>query len=140
MFRLLFSVASLAAISATISDCDTTSVFQSTSMTFSPDPPSPGQQVDIALVFTNTGPEVAEGLVYTSLNVNGLPLQQIDALCGQTVCPIYPGAQERRNSTIWPDVTGKIVSQVQWVGAANESLLCYKIVTRVGQTKELIAV
>ena len=131
LYSLLFVLPFLSSVSASITDCDPASVFRLTQLTFTPDPPVPGAPSEIALQFTNTGPVITDGQELGTINYNGLPYSYQQPLCAITQCPIGVGSQERRNTTDWPSMTGKMTIQVNWVGPAQESLLCYKIVAKV---------
>jgi hypothetical protein len=110
---------------ATIKDCNTNSLFRPTTLKVSPDPPVPGQPVYLTIIFDNTGPEIIDGTVITTLNINGMPLP-IDnkPLCDSTKCPIITGSNDRSTQTTWPQVTGAIKSRVVWADTNNNQLLC----------------
>jgi hypothetical protein len=110
---------------ATIKDCDPSSVFRPSQLALSPDPPVPGKPVRLTLVFDNTGPEITQGTVSTTLSVNYIPFSPSSvSLCENTPCPIVPGNNDRSTETTFPSVTGIIHSKVTWTGPQGESLLC----------------
>jgi hypothetical protein len=110
---------------AVIKDCDPSSVFRPTQLALSPDPPIPGKPVRLTLIFDNTGPEITDGTVSTSLSVNYIPVSPSSGpLCENTACPIVPGANDRSTETTFPSVTGLIHSKVTWKGPQGQSLLC----------------
>jgi len=110
---------------ATIKDCNTNSVFRPTTLKVSPDPPVPGQPVYLTLIFDNPGPEIIDGTVITTLNINGMPLPVDNKpLCDSTKCPIINGSNDKSTQTNWPQVTGAIKSRVVWTDNNNNQLLC----------------
>ena len=129
--RLFSLLLILPFLNASITDCDPASVFRPTLLTLTPDPPVPGAPSEIALLFTNPGPVITDGQELGTINYNGLPYSYEQPLCAITPCPIGVGPQERRNTSDWPSMSGKMTVQVNWVGPAKESLLCYKIVAKV---------
>ena len=125
MIRLVTLCALIAGSFASIKDCDPSSVFRPTQLAISPDPPIPGQPVKLTLVFDNTGDEVTQGTVTTSISVNSIPISPSTAsLCENTVCPIIHGTNDRSTETTFPSVTGIIKSRVVWSGPKGKSLLC----------------
>ena len=117
---------------ASIKDCDTTSIFRPTQLALSPDPPIPGQPIKLTLIFDNTGNEITEGSVTTTINLNGIPFSPTtNPLCDNTICPITPGNNDRSTETTFPDVSGIIKSRVTWSGPQGESLLCIDSVLKV---------
>lgn len=110
---------------ASIKDCDTTSVFRPTQLTLSPDPPVPGKPVRLTLIFDNTGPEITDGTVSTSITLNYIPISPTSGpLCENTACPIIPGSNDRSTETTFPSITGLVHSKVTWTGPQGQSLLC----------------
>jgi len=110
---------------ATIKDCNTNSVFRPTTLKVSPDPPVPGQPVYLTLIFDNPGPEINDGTVITTLNINGMPISVDNKpLCDSTKCPIINGSNDKSTQTNWPQVTGAIKSRVVWTDNNNNQLLC----------------
>jgi hypothetical protein len=110
---------------ATIKDCDPTSVFRPTQLTLSPDPPVPGKPIRLTLIFDNTGPEITDGTVSTSITLNYIPISPTSGpLCENTACPIIPGSNDRSTETTFPSVTGLVHSKVTWTGPQGQSLLC----------------
>lgn len=110
---------------ANIKDCNTNSVFRPTALGVSPDPPIPGKPVDLTLIFDNTGPEINDGTISTSLIINGLPFPTIsEPLCDIARCPITPGSNNQSTSVTWPQVSGNIKSQITWNDVNGQPLLC----------------
>lgn len=125
MIRILTLCALIAGSFASIKDCDPSSIFRPTQLSISPDPPIPGQLVKLSLVFDNTGDEVNDGTVTTSITLNSIPISPSTvSLCENTICPIIHGINDRSTETTFPSVTGIIKSRVTWTGSKGESLLC----------------
>lgn len=125
MLKLLTLFTLFVSSFATIKDCDPSSIFRPSQLALSPDPPVPGKPVRLTLIFDNTGPEITQGTVSTSISVNYIPFSPSSVpLCENTACPIVPGSNDRSTETIFPSVTGIIHSKVTWVGPQGESLLC----------------
>jgi hypothetical protein len=138
MFRFLSAAAAAIALAtASITDCDPTSVFRPTELSLVPDPPVRGQPVTMTVKFNNPGAEITDGKVVTSISLNGLPLTpSTEPLCENTQCPLVSGANDRTATSTWPGtVSGKVVSKSQWFGSAGESLLCIQTNVRVAATE-----
>lgn len=134
MIRRFLTILGLAASAGgSITDCG--SSFQITSLGLYPDPPVRNQPLYMDLQFTNTGPAISDGTVYTSLTYNGLPIA-VDPkpLCQDTPCPIPQGYNNRSTATTCPDVTGKVTSQIKWQSPTGTVLLCIQTVLKVGST------
>ena len=118
---------------ALIKDCDTSSVFRPTQLALTPDPPVPGKPIRLTLIFDNTGSEITEGKVYTTLSVNYIPVSPTtEPLCENTACPIVSGINDRSTETTFPSVSGIIKSRVVWTGREEQSLLCIETTFKVG--------
>jgi hypothetical protein len=125
LLRLVTALSLLASSFAAIKDCDTSSIFRPTQLALTPDPPIPGKPVRLTLIFDNTGPEVIDGTVTTSLSVNYIPVSPSSGpLCENTACPIVVGSNDRSTETIFPSVTGLIHSKVTWTNKSGQTLLC----------------
>jgi hypothetical protein len=138
MFRILSAAATAIAVAtASITDCDPTSVFRPTALSLVPDPPVRGQPVTMTVKFDNPGGDITDGKVVTSISLNGLPLTpSTEPLCENTACPLVSGPNDRTATSTWPDtVSGKVVSKSQWFGPAGESLLCVQTNVRVAATE-----
>jgi hypothetical protein len=139
MFRFLCAAAAAATAltTASITDCDPTSVFRPTELRLVPDPPVRGRPVTMTVKFDNPGDEITDGEVVTSISLNGLPLNpSTGPLCDSTACPLISGPNDRTATSTWPDtVSGKIVTKSQWFGPAGESLLCVQTSVKVAATE-----
>jgi hypothetical protein len=126
MFRLLCIVSAFASASATISNCNTKSVFTIT--TLAADPPdtvSAGQNVSWTLLYTSPY-AVTSGTATSGVTFNGIPFTPtITDLCESIVCPLSAGSHDGSTWFIFPDgINGKIVTKVTWEDADGTQLLC----------------
>lgn len=134
MLSLLIAYFTFAA--ATILDCNTTSVFRPITLGLRPDPPVAGQPVHMTVEFNNPGPDVAEGVVSTSVTLNFVPFTPtVEPLCENTLCPIVSGFNDRNTQSMWPaDVKGKVVTKSVWSTLEGDTLLCVQTTFSVGET------
>jgi hypothetical protein len=126
---LVAALTAFAVTTASITDCGSTAArFQMTRLELFPDPPSPGEEVFMAVEFENPGQVVESGSAKRSLTLNGLPVvDETVALCPDaTACPLLSGFNNRSAISTWPDVTGKVVSTIRWYDETAAELLCIK--------------
>ena len=140
MFRLLLSALAFTTTSSTITSCGTAATrFQLTALDFQPANPVPGDDVFMTVEFQNPGATVTEGSAHRKVTLNGLPVvDETVALCGEaTTCPLTTGFNNRSALTTWPDVTGKVVSTIQWYDGTGSELLCIKtsVTSAVGASR-----
>ena len=127
LFTLLTATAS-----ATVTDCNSSSIFRPTTLALTPDPPVKDQPVKLSLVFDNTGSEVTNGTVTNTITYNGLPFTpSIKPLCEDTACPILVGSNDRSADTNVPAFTGKVLSHIVWTGSNDEVLLCIDMTLKI---------
>lgn len=129
MLRILSALTAFAATAATITSCGSAATrFQLTALDFQPANPVPGGDVFMTVEFQNPGAEVTDGKAHRRVTLNSLPVvDETVALCGEaTACPLTSGFNNRSAASMWPDVTGKIVSTIQWLDPAGAELLCIK--------------
>jgi hypothetical protein len=129
MFRLLSALTAVVTAATTITSCGSTSTrLQLTALDFQPTNPVPGSDVFMTVEFQNPGIPVTDGKAHRKVTLNGLPVvDETVALCGEaTECPLATGFNNRSAPSTWPDVTGKIVSTIQWLDLAGAELLCIK--------------
>jgi hypothetical protein len=108
-----------------IIDCNTTSIFRPSQLSLTPDPPIPGQNAKLTLVFYNTGDEIKSGIASTVVFLNGVLVSSTDdPLCESTTCPITPGSNDRSTESIFPSISGLIKSTINWINSDGDSLLC----------------
>jgi hypothetical protein len=127
---------------ASIKDCGAgQTVFQLTELALIPDPPIRGKPVEMKVVFNNTGAEIADGSVTTTLSLNFIPFQpSTEPLCENTICPIVEGFNDRSTSSVWPDtVSGTVSSKITWLGPNSENLLCIQFNTKVAVSENKTA-
>lgn len=102
-----------------------------TSTNFLPADVSPG----VATVFTvnyDLGTPITGGTATYSYSLNGIPFSPtISDLCSQTECPKLVGPQTEVSKSTFPDVTGKIVSKIQWTDQDNRNVWCTQLNFRV---------
>jgi hypothetical protein len=130
----LFFLGLLGSVFSTIKNCGTDSaLFHIDSLALIPDPPVPNKEINFVNIFTNPGEDVTDGSVITTINYNGLPFTpQTDPLCSKVVCPIVHGSNDRSAASQWPaDLTGKIVSKIEWYNAKGVLLLCFETSVKV---------
>jgi len=110
-----------------IQDCNTSSVFQITKLDLVPSSPTPGEPLAMTVQFNNPGLPITDGVVTTTLSYNFIPFSPTtEALCTNTVCPLVTGFNDRSTTNPWPDVSGTIVSTINWM-LDEINLLCIKI-------------
>ena len=138
LLRLLKSFSLLGLAAAYIKDCSNgASLLQLTDLALSPDPPVRGQTLDMTVKFNNPGPEITDGTVTTSVTLNYIPFQPtVEVLCINTQCPLTTGANDRSTNSVWPDnVSGSIVSKIEWTAVDGTQLLCIQINARIADAK-----
>lgn len=127
--------AATTALGTGVVDCNPSSVFRPTELGITPATPAPGDSIYMTVVFDNPGAPVTDGIVTTSISINGLPLTpSTEALCENTACPLVTGINNRSTESVWPSdaPTGKIVSKIMWSGPAptSENLLCLEVTVK----------
>lgn len=135
-----FLLSLFAVSSASITDCSNgASVLKLTELGLSPDPPQKGQPLYMTVKFDNPGDEIVDGTVTTSVTLNYIPFAPTEeALCSNTQCPIVSGANDRSTSSTWPDnVSGSLVSKIEWTSVDGAQLLCIQIKASIGATPKL---
>ena len=130
----------LRGVHASITDCSKgTSLFQLQELALTPDPPVPGEQLYMTVLFTNPGSEVDDGSVTTDVTLNFVPFTPSTvALCDSTECPLVSGLNNRSTSSIWPStIAGKVVSKIVWRSLEDVELLCIQTSFSVGPSMRL---
>jgi hypothetical protein len=130
LIRSLFVAAAAVFASATVTDCNTHSIFRPTELAMSPDPPIPGHLVSLTVKFNNPNPYVTAGKSDTTIVLNGLPVaSKSEELCVNTWCPIEIGPNDRSTNMTWPTdhISGKLVTQNVWLDETGAPLMCVKI-------------
>jgi hypothetical protein len=125
MLKLFALLCLFASTSASIKNCDESSLFKITELALTPDPPVRNSPVALTLVFDNPDKEITDGTVTTSLSLNYIPITpMVEPLCHNTECPITLGLNNRSTDAAFPDVTGILKSKVVWTNMDGETLLC----------------
>ena len=133
--NILLASLFFSASNANIQDCGKdTSLLQLTELALKPDPPVPGQLVDMTVKFVNPGATITDGTVTTSVTLNFIPFTPtVEPLCTNTKCPLVSGLNDRSTSNTFPDsVKGKLVSKIVWTTLDGSQLLCIQISTVLG--------
>ena len=129
-------------VNASVSDCSNgASLFQLTSVSFSPDPTVPGQNSTL-LLSMDVPTIVTNGTVTYSSTYNFIPLNpSTDPLCYVTVdCPIQVGTLNTRSSYPIPtDLTGSLQMKVVWKDLDGNLLMCVAINTKLGNAAKQLS-
>jgi hypothetical protein len=93
-----------------------------------PDPPLRGETVTLTLDY-DLSAAVEGGTATYSLSLNGVPVpSRVSDLCAARSadpCPLQPGHHTDVATSVFPtDVSGKVVSRVQWANEEKEDILC----------------
>jgi hypothetical protein len=137
---LLFLLGLLSAYAnATITDCGNgASLFQITKLALTPDPPVIGKDIFLTLIFENPDTVIEDGSATTNIAINGIPYPPSSQdLCEATACSISVGTNDRSTSSVWPELSGKIDTTIQWKKPSGELLLCIRSVVKVAATPNL---
>lgn len=131
MYRLAFVTLFSSTALASITNCNTNSVFTVNGLGFWPDPAIKNANSTVSFDYTVPA-EITEGTVKYTYSFNGIPFQPtVEDLCTQTQCPILPGTYNQSSSSDFPDISGKITIKIEWFDKAATSLLCAQISTKV---------
>ncbi len=145
MFSLIKSVGLMflviAGANADVVDCGAgKSVFVPTKLGLEPANPKAGDETYMTVVFNNPGPEITDGTVTTSVTYNFIPFApSTEALCSNTQCPLVTGSNDRSTNSVWPDVSGRVDTHIEWTATDGTLLLCLdvKVQTAKASTKGL---
>jgi len=130
MFLLAPILLLITAAQASITNCNTNSVFKVPSLGFWPDPAVVGANSTISFEY-DVPAEVTQGTVKYTYTFNGIPFTPTtEDLCTQTTCPITVGFHNQSSSSDFPNVNGKITIKIEWFDEAANNLLCAQISTR----------
>ena len=130
MFALTVLSALLYTAHASITNCNTNSVFTVNGLGFWPDPAQVAKNSTVSFDFTVPA-VVTAGTAKYSFSFNGIPFTPTtEDLCTQTTCPILPGTYNQSTSSDFPNVSGKIVTKIEWFNEAGDNLLCAQISTK----------
>lgn len=137
----LFGLTSVASVRASVVDCSAgKSLFQLTSMSFSPDPTVPGQNSTL-LLSMNIPEEVTNGIATYTTTYNSFPLKPTtDDLCDTVACPIAEGYLDTRLSfPIDKGLSGVMSLKIQWADLTGRQLLCVLVKTTLGDAGKQLA-
>jgi hypothetical protein len=116
---------------ASIINCNTNSVFTVNALEFYPDPAIRNENSTITFDFTVPA-EVTQGTAKYSFSFNGIPFTPtVNDLCLDTTCPVVVGHHSQSTSSPFPDVSGKVITKIEWFDELENSLLCAQITTKV---------
>jgi len=137
----LCSLASLMPADASVKDCSSgKSLFQLTSMSFSPDPTVPGQNSTL-LLSMKIPEEINNGTVTYTTTYNFFPVKPTtDDLCDTVACPIAEGHLDTRSSfPIDKSLSGVMSLKIQWADLTGRQLLCVLVKTTLGDAGKQVA-
>lgn len=118
----------------TVRDCSSgTSVFKFLEASLTPDPVVRGQDATIFLSCQiPDGVTVTSGTAQYSFSFNGIPFTPTtEDLCSQVLCPLLPGLYSNSTISVFPDVSGKIVSTIKWFDTDKTLLYCLEVTAKV---------
>lgn len=132
MFLRGFAILSAIAGSVLVRDCggpyDTASI---TSIDFAPTNVAPGVATQLSVGYNLSVPITGGTATYTAV-FNGIPLSPtVDDLCTQTVCPKAAGSNMEVSKSTFPDVSGKILSTIEWADQENRTVWCVQLTFKV---------
>lgn len=123
---VLFATIVAAQNSATITNCDTTSIFQVQSLDIQPAVPAVGENISMTFVY-DAPEEIVDGIAQYSCSYNGLPYSSSKPLCTQTACPITIGRHTEFSTSSYSGLSGKLVCTIEWLSLDNtKTFLCAK--------------
>lgn len=132
MFRIVTLLTSIAAATASITDCSTgSSVFKIGGLGFWPDPAVSNENSTISFLYTVPDPStITAGTAKYSYTMNYIPFQpSTEDLCTQTTCPIMPGTFNQSSSSNFPNANGLFDIKIEWFDEKQNLLLCAEIET-----------
>jgi ML domain len=129
---LLFLVAQTKA-QTTVKDCALgSSVFVLNSLSVEPNKPLANQNFTVNLDYTVPDLTIETGTATYSLTYNYLPITPTtEDLCLDTVCPITPGKHSQSSTSLFPQVSGTLVTKSEWYDDSSNLLLCYQLTMKV---------
>ena len=144
MLQKLFCLVSLfigADASAQVVDCSSgSSLFKITKLDLSPQDIKSGSDVILTLLYTNPGPPIISGTVNNQVTYNFIPFQSTsEPLCDSAKCPIVTGFNNGTAVSVWPNLSGTVISTLTWLSNVNEVLLCLKMTVKT-MSNQLIQV
>jgi hypothetical protein len=134
MVKILL-IAAYAALANTVRDCSSgKSLFKFQTASLLPDPVVPGQNSTLSLsCLIPADLDVTEGIARYTYTFNGIPFSPTEEdLCSQVECPLLPGLYSNSSTSIFPSVSGKIVTKLEWLDMTKtKQYYCLEVTTRV---------
>ena len=132
MFLRGFAFLSALAGTVLVNDCggpyDTATI---TSIDFSPTNVAPGVATELSVGYNLSVPITGGTATYTAV-FNGIPLApDVHDLCTQTECPKLEGPNIEKSKSTFPDVSGKIVSTIEWADQDDRPVWCVQLTFKV---------
>jgi hypothetical protein len=127
-------VATNVAAANVLKDCSAgTSVFKYGTASLTPDPLVRGQDATLSVSCTiPDGVTVTSGSTEYSLTYNGIPFSPtVEDLCSQVECPMKAGPYSNSTRSVFPDVSGKIVTRMKWFDEKKQLLYCLETTVKV---------
>jgi hypothetical protein len=142
MFKAFLAFCGLATLaSASVIDCNPSSMFHIEKLEFYPDPPSPNMNTTLYTEFYNPGLAVIDGTATTSVTYNYIPFApSSEPLCNSQACPIMNGLTTQTSTSPWPELTGLVDMRIEWSGTDGTSLLCIQIKTSTSIDNRSLAI
>lgn len=110
----------------TLKDCGNSATDQAkiVSMGFAPENPKAGDVTEFWVAY-DLKSDVTGGNAEYSVTLNYLPLPPTtDELCTQTSCPKPVGSYNETSHGTFPDVSGKLVTKIQWTNQNEQPVWC----------------
>lgn len=128
----------LAGANADVIDCGAgKSVFVPTKLGLEPANPKAGEETRMTVVVENPGPEITDGTVTTSVTYNFIPFTpSTETLCSNTGCPLVTGSNDRSTSSVWPDISGRVDTHIEWTATDGTLLLCLDVKVQTAGNKQ----
>lgn len=129
----LFALTMTANAGPAITSCNKASaLFKIDALGFWPDPAVRNENSTVSFLYTVPEPGIigiGATAVYT-VTYNYIPLTPtIEDLCKNIACPVLPGTYNISTSSTFPDVSGTLVSKIEWKNQDGAQLLCASIKT-----------
>lgn len=114
-----------------LSDCSiANSVAKITSFSYEPQAPVPGDNTVLTVNY-DLYKNVTGGTALYSVTLNGIPYPNTkDDLCTQTECPKYAGPQTEISKSVFPEISGKLISKIQWFDENDDPIWCLQMIYR----------
>lgn len=131
MLRGTFRLIKALLVGTVVQNCGkSTDTAQFLNGSFLPESPKPGDLVTLSFAYDLLKPVTAGTAVY-SVSLNGIPFNTKEDLCTQTECPKDPGTYIEWSQSTFPQVSGKVVSTIQWLDQDNAEIVCIQYSVRV---------